>query len=811
MTPAAPAPDPRPRPADLPAAEMRPEIAVGVRELVEFVLRRGDLRAEFTGAAAAAEAVRLHQRIQASRPPDYLPEVALARTVEGEGLRLRVGGRLDGVFTGGLFPRVEEIKTTRRPLRECLREENPLHWGQARIYAFLYAAAHGHAAVEVQLTYARTDSGATRSVRRLYDVEELAAFFDEVVGRYLRWAEALRAWAAVRDASIRELAFPFFSFRPGQQEMIGAVREALRRGGRIFIQAPTGIGKTLAVLYPAVRALAERSCEKIFYLTARTTGRLAAESALAALRGRGLRLKHLALTAREKACLQPGAACTPEECGFAAGHYDRLPAAREALFREEAWTREAVAEAARAQRVCPFELSLDLARWADLVACDYNYAFDPRAFLRRFFLEEGGPWAFLVDEAHNLAERSREMFSAELRRSPLRELGLRLGGDLPAIRRRLEDLDACLAPAALRARAAGGAVADPHPPAELLAHLDGLASAAEGWLEKNRRTPYRRELEERYFEAAAFLRIAERFDEAYATCWEAEPRDLLVKLFCVDPARPMAEALRRCRAAVFFSATLSPPDYFRSLLGGGPAGSLTLPSPFPERHFGVFVADTVSTVYRDRARTCGEVARMLRRFVEGRRGNYLLFFPSYEYLRLVLAAFRREGPRADLLVQEPGMGEAEREAFLARFEAPGGGTLVGFAVMGGAFGEGIDLAGARLSGAAVVGVGLPAVGLERELIRAHFAARGESGYDYAYRFPGIQRVLQAAGRVIRSEDDRGVLLLLDRRYAEEKTRRLLPPAWKPRPVRDERELAEELARFWDDPPGRDPRGGPLAN
>ncbi len=809
MTPAAPAPSPGP--ADLAATEPRPELAVGVRELVEFVLRRGDLRAEFTGAATAIEAVRLHQRIQASRPPDYLAEVALGRTVEREGLRLRVDGRLDGVFTGGLFPRIEEIKTTRRPLRECLREENPLHWGQARIYAFLWAAAHGHAAVEVQLTYARTDTGATRSVRRLYAAEELAAFFEEVVGAWARWAKALRAWAAARDASIRTLAFPFSAFRPGQQEMIGAVREALRRGGRIFIQAPTGIGKTLAVLYPALQALAERCCEKVFYLTARTTGRLAAEHALAALRGRGLRLKHLAVIAREKVCLTPGAACTPEECGFAAGHYDRLPAAREALFREEAWTREAVAEAARAHRVCPFELSLDLARWADLVLCDYNYAFDPRAYLRRFFLEEGGPWAFLVDEAHNLAERSREMFSAELRRSSFRDLGLRLGPELPAIRRRLEGLDACLDRAERRTRSAGGAVADPQPPAELLAHLGELASVAEGWLEKNRRPPYRRQLEERYFEAAAFLRIAERFDEAYAVCWEASPGDLLVKLFCVDPARPMAEALRRSRAAVFFSATLSPPDYFRALLGGGPAESLTLPSPFPAPHFGVFVADAVSTVYRDRARTCGEVARMLRRFVEGRRGNYLLFFPSYEYLRLVLAAFRRDAPQAEILVQEPGMGELERETFLARFEARGDGTLVGFAVMGGAFGEGIDLAGARLSGAAVVGVGLPAIGLERELIRAHFEARGGCGYDYAYRFPGIQRVLQAAGRVIRSEEDRGVLLLLDRRYAEDATRRLLPPAWRPKRVRDERELAAELARFWEETTARSPSGGRRAN
>lgn len=793
-----------PPPAPEPPSGTDPgrECAVGVRELVEFVLRRGDLRFEFTGSARAAEAVRIHQRVQASRPPGYLPEVPLARTVEGCGLRLRIAGRPDGVFAAAAVPRIEEIKVTRRPLRECVREDNPLHWGQAKIYGFLYASARGLPQVEIQLTYVRADTGRVREVRRRYGTEELEAFFEGVAGRYLAWASVLQAWAGLRDRSIRDLPFPFPTFRPGQRDMIAAVSRALERGGRILLQAPTGIGKTLAVLYPALRMLAENHCRRIFYLTARTTGRRAAEGALAALRERGLRLKQLSLTAREKICPRPGSACTPEECPFAEGHYDRLPAAREAVFGGDVWTRPAVEAAALEHRVCPFELSLDLVRWADLVAGDYNYAFDPQASLKRFFLEEEGPWAFLVDEAHNLAERSREMFSAEIRRRPYRELGRLLGRQLPGVRSALCSLEAWMRGEGRRTMEAGGAKAEAAPPAGLLAPLRDFAAAAERWLEKNRPAPFRRALLERYFEAAGFLRIAERFDGTYAACSELLPQDLLVKLFCIDPSGPIGEALARCRSAVFFSATLSPGDYFRTLLAGEDAESRVLPSPFPAENLGVFVADRISTVYRHRAATREAVARMLRCFVEGHPGHYLIFFPSYEYLAQVLEAFRREAHEGiEVLVQEPGMADVEREAFLARFERGDGRTLAGFAVMGGVFGEGIDLAGPRLSGAAVVGVGLPAVCLERELIRRHFASRLGRGDAFAYRIPGIHRVLQAAGRVIRSESDRGVLLLIDRRYGEIETRRLLPETWRLRPVRNEAELARGLSRFWKSAPG----------
>ncbi len=771
-------------------------LSIGVRELVEFVLRSGDLKVEFAGASRAADAIRTHQRIQLGRPAGYAPEVSISRQVSTAGFALAIGGRIDGVFEDLAVPVIEEIKTTRRSPAECLREENPLHWGQAKLYAFLFASERGLAEIGVQLTYARLDSAETREVRRHFAVAELQRFFEDVVGRYLEWAARISRWHGRRDESIRGLAFPFEVYRPGQQEMVDAVFQTLQGGGRIFIQAATGIGKTMAVLFPAVRTLAERTSDKLFYLTARTTGRLAAEKALEELRARGLRLKHLALTAKEKACFNPQAACSPEECDFAKGHFDRLPAARNAMFDEQAWTREAVAAAAHRFQVCPFEFALDLSLWADLVVCDYNYAFDPKAYLRRFFLEKTGDYTFLVDEAHNLVDRSREMFSAELRKQPFLDLRRSVKGPLPAVYRSLGKINTWMREAREPFEAAGAPVAERSAPDALYPLLRDFMAAAEKWLEKNLKTPFREELLDRYFEAGGFLRVAEQFDESYAVCYEALPKDLHLKLFCIDPSRQIGDALNRGRSAVFFSATLTPLDYFQTMLASESAEALALPSPFPAENLAVFVADRLSTYYRHRERTKPEIARILNSLVRPHRGNYLLFFPSYQYMRMVLETFQSAGPDIDVIVQAPGMGERQREEFLARFETDNPRTLVGFAVMGGIFGEGIDLVGTRLSGAAVVGVGLPAIGLERELIREYFAARIEQGFEYAYMYPGINRVLQAAGRVIRTETDRGVVLLIDQRYGSGHYHALLPGHWQPVRIRGPAEFALDLSSFW---------------
>jgi DNA excision repair protein ERCC-2 len=781
---------------------IKTNLSIGVRELVEFVLRSGDLDVEFAGGSRAADAIRIHQKIQHARPAGYSPEVAISRQVETPVVVLAVGGRIDGVFANAAVPVIDEIKTTRRNPEDCLHEENPLHWGQAKVYAFLYAAERGLSDIGVQLTYARLGTGEARETRRYFPVAELQAFFEDLVGRYLEWAAVTTAWGRLRDVSIRHLEFPFGAFRPGQLEMVNAVAQAIQDAGRIFIQAATGIGKTMAVLFPAVKSIADYASAKVFYLTARTTGRLAAEKALDELRAQGMRLKQLALTAKERICFNPAATCSPEECNFAKGHYDRLPEARRAVYQEDTWTRETVAAAARQFQVCPFEFSLDLSRWADLIICDYNYAFDPKAYLRRFFLDVTGDYTFLIDEAHNLVDRSREMFSAELRKQPLLDLRRAVKADLPAVHRCLGSINTWMREARKRCEAAGVPLAEPSAPEELYPLLRDFLASSEKWLEKNMKSAFREELLERYFEVGGFLRVAEQFDDNYAACFEILPRsrfrtkDLRVKLFCIDPSRQMGDALNRCRSAVFFSATLTPLGYFQTMLASESAGTLALPSPFPPENLGVYIADRLSTYYRHRDRTKPEVARILHSLVQQHKGNYLLFFPSYQYMRMVLETFQSTGPELEIMAQEPAMSERQREAFLGRFETDNPRTLVGFAVMGGIFGEGIDLVGTRLSGAAVVGVGLPAVGLERELIREYFAARLEQGFEYAYLYPGINRVLQAAGRVIRTDTDRGVVLLIDQRYGSDHYRSLLPENWRTRWIRNRDEFAADLLDFW---------------
>jgi DNA excision repair protein ERCC-2 len=771
-------------------------LSIGVRELVEFVLQSGDLKVEFTTTARALDAIRIHQKIQCDRPAGYLPEVALAYRVDTSRVSLQIGGRIDGVFAEAAVPVIEEIKTTRRSPHECLREENPLHWGQARIYAFMYAAERGLTEIGVQLTYARLDTWEVRETRRYLALSELRRFFEDVVGRYLQWAAVVDNWQQQRDGAINGLEFPFATFRPGQQKMMKAAASAIQAHGRLFIQAATGIGKTMAVLFPAIGSIAERTSSKVFYLTARTTGRLAAEKALDELRAHGLRLKSLTLIAKEKACFNPESACNPDECEFAKGHYDRLAPARSAMFEQDAWTREAVAAVSRCFQVCPFEFALDLSLWADLIVCDYNYAFDPKAYLRRFFLEQTGDYTFLVDEAHNLVDRSRDMFSAELRKQPFLGLRRQVKKTLPSLHRSLSAINSWMLDVRKRAAAAAAPLAERSAPEELYPYLRDFMTGAEKWLEKNEKSAFREELLDLYFEAGSFLRVAEQFDQSYAACYEALSKDVRIKLFCIDPSRQIGDALNRSRSTVFISATLTPLDYVQTLLASESAETLSLPSPFPAENLQVFVADRLSTYYRHRDRTKPEIAKILIGMVRTHPGNYLLFFPSYRYMRMVLEEFQAAASDIDVIVQEPGMTERQREAFLERFKTDNPATLVGFAVMGGVFGEGIDLVGTRLCGAAVIGVGLPAVGLERELIRDYFDQCLEQGFEYAYMYPGITRVLQAAGRVIRTEADRGVVLLIDQRYGQPHYRNLLPRHWSPLRIRDHQQLIAELQRFW---------------
>ena len=752
---------------------------------------------EFQGATRPTDAIRAHQKVQKSRPQTYQAEVAISHQVETDRFMLTISGRMDGVYSEPDRTIIEEIKTTSRAPEHFVQHEEPLHWGQVKTYAYMYAAKHELEEIDAQLVYYQIDSGRIQEIKRSFAFPDLEAFVTQLAEHYLEWSAKIVNWSAVRRASIQALDFPYPAYRPGQRAMAVAVYRNIKNEGQLLIQAATGIGKTMAAVFPAIKAIGEEICSKIFYLTARTTGRAIAEKTLDDLRANGLKIKSLTLTAKDKVCFNPDSACHPDECEYAKGHYDRVGEALTHIFQQDAFTRTVILVAAEKYQVCPFEFSLELSLWSDVIICDYNYAFDPRVFLRRFFQEENGDYAFLIDEAHNLVDRSREMFSAEIFKQPLLDVRRAIKTDLPHIFRCLGKINARLVKARKQCEESGLSRAEKAAPENLFPLLRQFLHITERWLAKNFKTAYREALLDLYFAISGFMRVADQYDDSYVTCYEKIKADLKVKLFCIDPSQHLNQALNRCLSAVFFSATMTPIVYFKAILGcEDNANQMMIPSPFPQENLGIFVSDRISTLYRHRDRTKSEVLQPILSLIAQKKGNYLLFFPSYAYMQMIYELFLIQRPQTDVIVQTPGMPESEREEFLERFAQDNPDTLVGFAVMGGIFGEGIDLVGKRLCGAVIVGVGLPAVCLENDLIRNYFNTTQHAGFEYAYLYPGVNRVLQACGRVIRTENDRGVVLLIDQRYSTHRYKSLLPAYWNLMRASNERQFAGELQRFW---------------
>jgi len=769
---------------------------IAVRTLVDVVLRAGDIDMRFAAPARPVEGIQAHQKIQRQRPDGYRAEVPVSFEVDTPEVTLVVSGRIDGVMETADGVVVEEIKSTRRDLDAISNEPNPCHWGQAKVYAFLFSRQRQLTAATVRLTYYQLDSDDILELTEFLKYEALEAFFDDLIERYLAWATMLVRWRKIRDDAILALAFPFSSYRSGQRTMAVEIYRTIRDGGQAIIQAATGIGKTMAALFPAVKSIAKGHIDRIFFLTARNTGKAAAIRALNILQDNSLRLKRVSLTAKDRICFCPDAACNPEVCDFARGHFDRLADALDDAFKADNLDRRTIEGVARSHRVCPFEFSLELSRWADCIICDYNYAFDPRVYLRRFFDEENGAYAFLVDEAHNMVDRSRDMFSAQLSKTAFLALRRAVKSQLPAVYRAAGKINTWMRKAHQRAVETDGFRADERLPDGLTPLLRVFSRLSEQWLAINQPLPFRDAVMDRYFEVRSFLRVWDEYDASYVTTSTVAGPDLQLKLFCLDPSRQLKVALQRCHAAVFFSATMTPADYFQEILGcDATVSKLAIPSPFPPDNMKVIVAGGVSTYYGQRLRSLDQLVALIRSCIQVKKGNYLCFFPSYAYMQMAVAVIEKQNWPGKLLVQAREMGDGERSRFLERFSEHNPGTLVGFAVMGGIFGEGIDLVGDRLSGAVIVGVGLPAICPERELIRDHFETRG-SGFDYAYRYPGINRVLQAGGRVIRTDQDRGVLVLVDQRFCSSDYRNLLPMHWAGTTVYSRQQLEKQLKGFW---------------
>lgn len=771
---------------------------VSVRDLVEFVLMQGDISSGFTGSSRNTDAIRAHQIIQKAYGEGFSKEVPVNFSVESEDINLEVGGRMDGLYVGEDRVVIDEIKTTTLDLDFLEEDYNELHWAQAKCYGYIYGTQNNLDNVEIQLTYYNLDSKATKKFLKEFEIKELEDFFYDLTKRYIHWARVIMNWNKRRNMSIANLKFPFPTYRKGQRELAVAVYKTIKDRNKLFAQAPTGIGKTMATIYPTLKALGEGEVSKIFYLTAKTIARTIAEKAVINLKSDGLNVKSLTLTAKDKICFMEKTECNPESCEYARGHFDRVKGALEDIFKEDMFTRELIEAYSRKHKVCPFEFSLELSNWADIVICDYNYVFDPSASLKRFFMEGSTDFAFLIDEAHNLVDRGREMFSAALTKKPVLELKKLTKGKAPKVHKVINKLNTFFIDLRKKCEEAPeGYILSKEGPKDLYPILNELLGTAEKYLLENKNSPFHSELLDFYFEVYGFLRTAEYYDERFITYIEKQGQEASIKLYCLDPSYLLGEGMKKGRAAVLFSATLSPMDYFKEVLGGDDKSyRIRLASPFPKENLCLLVEDKISTKFKKREFTYDKVAKAIESVVKNKQGNYLVFFPSYQYMNQVYERFKASNETIEVIVQSSGMTEEEREKFLESFSEDSNRSLVGFAVMGGIFGEGIDLTGDRLVGAIIVGVGLPQICLERNIIKDYFDERKGTGFEYSYVFPGMNKVMQAVGRVIRTEEDRGVVMLIDERFSENTYKRLFLPEWQPKRVRSTEEINKALEDFW---------------
>lgn len=781
---------------------MEAEIKLSVRQLVEFILRSGNIDNRFGGFDRANQGARLHRKLQKAAGQHYQPEVSLSLKQEYQGISFFVEGRADGIITEETGITVDEIKTTGMPLQWIDDSISKVHWAQAKCYGYFYCVKKGLSSLCIQLTYCHIETEEIRILKKNFTNKELEDFYFSLLDQYLSWAKLELNWIRTRNQSIQKLVFPFPSYRKGQRPLAVAVYKTITANEKLFCQAPTGIGKTISTLFPSVKAIGEEKASKIFYLTAKTITRQSAENALQLLRQSAvLRLKSITLTAKEKICFLEKPDCNPDACSYAKGHFDRInQAVYELIFSEDSFTRQQIEFTAKKYEVCPYELSLDLSLWSDCIICDYNYVFDPVVNLKRFFSEEKKTdYIFLIDEAHNLADRAKEMYSAELNKhdflelkklldkkeKKLRSLLHKINQEFLDLKKQLEEKPFLLLP---------------KPPESFQKLLYQFTASCEQWLEQNKKAEDQSILLQLYFQVLFYQKISEFYDSHYTTFVHTKNKDISLRLLCLDPSALLNNAMKLAKAAILFSATLTPLSYFYSILGGDEkTKKLLLPSPFPLENMKLIAACHISTRYQDREQNKQAIVDLIFQAVNTKKGNYMIYFPSYQYRDAVHDLFLQQHSELEIILQQPGITEQEKEFFLSRFSEENEKTLIGFCVLGGIYSEGIDLKGDRLIGVIVIGVGLPQIGPEQNILRDYYHRLCHRGYEYAYQYPGMNKVLQAAGRLIRDENDRGMVLLIEERFSNENYKILFPPHWRHCQFYHEtKKIITELEKFWSE-------------
>ena len=843
------------------------QIKISVRNFVEFMLRSGDIdnRKHVSSENAMVEGGRIHRMIQRRMGSEYEAEVFLKYEEETPKYKLVIDGRADGIITlqkpvlTGIGTRdgilrlpgydlseraelngnngveqeyenfvndisrqrqeehvtIDEIKGTYRDL-EKLKKPEPVHLAQAKVYAYIYGKKKALETICVRMTYCNMDTEELKYFIEEYTLAELEEWFLNLVAEYKKWAEFQIDWRVKRQESIKKLSFPYM-YRKGQKELAASVYRTIYHKRKLFLEAPTGVGKTLSTVFPSVKALGEELGERIFYLTAKTITRTAADQAFDLLREKGLAFKTVILTAKEKVCFEEECNCNPVDCPYAKGHFDRInDAVFELITCEDRFSREIIEEYAKKHKVCPFELALDVSLFADGIIGDYNYLFDPHVYLKRFFGEgNNSKGIFLVDETHNLVDRGRDMYSAILKKEDFLKLKKHIKPYSVKMEKQLEKCNREL----LLLKRETERVRQWESIESFIMALNRLSTTVSEYLENHDDSPVRDKVLDFYFEISHFLLMYDGMSDDYVIYTQMEDDEgFVLKLFCVNPAKKLRACMEKGVSSILFSATLIPVQYYKRLLGGTKEDyEVYADSTFDTRKRALLIGNDVTSKYtRRNEEEYIRIASYINNIVKERQGNYMIFFPSYSMMEKIYEIYQKNfniEAQAECLLQKDFMTEEERESFLKHFmgnqhlnlqEQIGmpvemeEQTLLGFCVLGGIFSEGIDLKQDSLIGAIIVGTGLPLVCPEREILKNYFDNEEGNGFDYAYRYPGMNKVLQAAGRVIRTNDDIGIVALLDERFLQNSYTRLFPREWNEYKIVQESTVGKDVEKFWNE-------------
>ena len=793
------------------------QIKMSVRNFVEFMLRSGDIdnRKHVSSENAMAEGGRIHRMIQRRMGSEYEAEMFLKYEEETPKYKLIIDGRADGVITRGEHVTIDEIKGTYREL-EKIKKPQPVHLAQAKVYAYIYGKNKTLENICVRMTYCNMDTEELKYFMEEYTLTELEEWFLELVEGYKKWAQFQIDWREKRQDSIKKVKFPYH-YRKGQKELAAGVYRTIYHGRKLFLEAPTGVGKTLSTVFPSVKALGEELGDRIFYLTAKTITRTVAGQAFNLLRKNGLAFKTVMLTAKEKICFMEECNCNPVDCPYAKGHFDRI---NEAIFElitcEDSFDREVIETYAGKHQVCPFELSLDCSLFADGIIGDYNYLFDPHVYLKRFFADGNqSRGIFLVDETHNLVERGRDMYSAVLVKEDFLELKKHVKPYSVKMEKQLEKCNREL----LLLKRETVTVREWDSIESFVVALNRLSTTISEYLENHDDSPVRDKMLEFYFEISHFLLMYDSISDDYVMYTQmGDEGKFILKLFCVNPAKKLKECMEKGVSSILFSATLIPVQYYKKLLGGTKEDyEVYADSAFDTRKRALLIGSDVTSKYtRRNEEEYYRIASYIHNIVRERQGNYMIFCPSYSMMEKIHEVYRKYYNAFDdvkCILQKDFMSEEEREEFLQHFTGNmhldiqeqialpieiEEKTLLGFCVMGGIFSEGIDLKQDSLIGVIIVGTGLPLVCPEREILKRYFDEQNGNGFDYAYRYPGMNKVLQAAGRVIRTEEDIGIVALLDERFLQGNYTRLFPKEWSEYKVVQQNTVGRQVERFWNE-------------